>query len=403
MERYITLRNSFIALTAIVFLIAWNRGITLLYGMLAMLVAITVISFIAPYFMLRGVNAKQTAPEKLYEGDEFFVSVDVINQNKLSRYMIEIWDHFPGAAENEQNHMAFIPLLKKQFSSNLKYTCDRRGLHTLGPITLKSDFPMGVNHVQRTLNDSTTTTLVYPRAFLIEFFPYISGDYMPQVGVNAVALAGGSDVFFGVREYRHGDSPRHIHWPSSARHNELIVKEYEYITATEVTLLLDLHKEADHGEGKHSTLEYSVKIAASIARHALDQGHHVRLLGYGKACVHVSVSSGELHYQTILEALARVQADGDVPYRQAIENALSHVHESGVFVLFDVPAPKSKGQGDLSTFGNFHIKPVWVKLDTDSFLCPVQLKRGGAAWNNDSTPIYTVYNGDDLEKVFSLS
>ena len=402
MERYITLRNALIGLTIIVFLVAWNRGVTLLYGMLAMLVATLIISYLAPLFMLRGVNVKQNAPEKLYEGDELLVSLDISNCNKFSRYMIEVWNHFPGGLENDQDHMAFVARLKKNYIADMKYVCDRRGLHTLGPIKLRSEFPMGINNAQRVLDDSHGTVLVYPGAFSIQSFPYISGDYMPLMGVNAVAMAGGSDVFFGVREYRHGDSPRHIHWPSSARHNELIVKEYEYITATEVTLLLDLHKDADHGEGKHSTLEYSVKIAASIAKHALDQGHHVRLLGYGKELVHVHASSGELHYQQILEALARVQADGELAYQQAVHEALTHVHESGVMVLFDVQTPDSRIQNSYLELNDLHVMPVQVEFNSESFLHPVQLKKGGASGSNGNIPVYRIYRGDNLERIFSL-
>lgn len=402
MERFITLRNALITLTIIVFLVAWNRGVTLLYGMLAMLVATLIISYLAPLFMLRGVTVKQNAPEKLYEGDELRVSLDVSNGNKFSRYMIEVWNHFPGGPEDEQDHMAFVTRLKKNFTTEMKYVCDRRGLHTLGPIKLRSEFPMGVNNAQRVLDDALVTTLVYPCAFTIQSFPYISGDYMPHMGVNAVAMAGGSDVFFGVREYRHGDSPRHIHWPSSARHNELIVKEFEYVTATEVTLLLDLHKDADHGEGKHSTLEYSVKIAASVAKHALDQGHHVRLLGYGKELVHVHASSGELHYQHILEQLARVQADGELAYQQAVHEAMTHVHESGVMVLFDVQALNSKQQDNYLELENLHVLPVKIEFNSDSFVHPVQLKKGGASRANGNNPVYRVYRGDDLERLFSL-
>jgi len=401
MERYITLRNALLCLTIIVFLVAWNRGIILLYGMLAMLVATLVIAYLAPLLMLRGVTVKQSALQKCYEGDELCVTLQVTNTNRFNRYMIEVWNYFPGGLEGEKDHMAFVPNLKKDFTSHMKYICDYRGLHTLGPIRLRSEFPMGINYAQIILESSEMTTLVYPSVFQIHSFPYISGDYTPQLGVNAVSMAGGSDVFFGVREYRHGDSPRHIHWASSARHNTLIVKEFEYTTATEVTLLLDLHENANHGEGKHSTLEYSVKIAASIARHVLDQGHHVRLLGYGKESIHVKASSGELHYQTILEALARVQADGEIPYKIAINNALAHVHDSGVMVLFDVPSLDNKNQINYLELEQQHVMPVKVEFNSDSFIHPVQLEKGGAFRVNGNHPVYPVYRGDDLERIFS--
>src|SRR5687768_18359555 len=53
----------------------------------------------------------------------------------------------------------------------------------------------------------------------------------------------------GVREYRHGDSRRSIHWRASARRNELVVKEFMRIVATTLTIAVDLGRAANVGTG----------------------------------------------------------------------------------------------------------------------------------------------------------
>ena len=400
LEAFLTLRNFLFALSVVVFLIAWNRGITLLYGMLAMLLAVLLVSYLAPAWMLRGLNLQHRHPPRINEGESFAVALSVTHSGRLARSMVEVWGEFSAAPEHDRQHMSFLPLVKKRSQTALTFNADYRGLHKVGPFTLKSAFPLGMHTVQRQLADASEI-LVLPQTFPVGFFPYTSGDYMPLRGVNAVSMAGGSDLFFGVREYRHGDNPRHIHWPSSARHNALIVKEFQYVTATELTILLDLHGQANHGEGKHSTLEYAIKIAASVAEHALHQGHHVRLMGFGAQALDMPVHSAEHQLPSLLDALARVRSDGTLSYEQAINQAMNTVRQGSVVLAFAVPPPGKRPSITLTPFAGKHVKPVWVQMHSDSFLHPVQRQKGGLTWAAGNMPVYSVYCHDDLAGVFS--
>jgi uncharacterized protein (DUF58 family) len=394
--KWLTLRNALIILTIILFLVAWNRGIALLYGLFALILAILLISHLAPMLVLRGLSATRTHPEKAYEGDEIKLLMQLSNKTWFSRYMIELWDQTPFMPPKI---MAFVPGVKRTETLTMTVTCDWRGLHTLGPLTLKTGYPLGISTAQQTLANTTTSLLVYPTAFPIQHFHYLSSPHLPLSGTNAVAMSGGSDVFFGVREYRRGDNPRHIHWPSTAHKGQFIVKEYEFIATTEITLLLDLHKNANYGEGKHSTLEYAVKIAASIARHALTHRHHVCLLGYGQKTLHLPPASSEKHYQVILEALARVRADGETTYAETIQRALPSLRQGSVLVLFDNSPPNTTVQPfPLFALQTRHIKPVWIRFQTDSFLQPETFK---PSHQTSNIPSYTICRGDDLARVFA--
>ncbi len=402
LPRYVSVHNGLIALSVIVFLIAWNRGITLLYGMLAMLLAILAVSYCAPRFMLRGLRMDTHYPRQITAGESFNVALEITNDNRTPRSLIEVWSSFSAAPEGAGAHMSFLPLIRQQCSTGLTFQADYRGRHTLGPMVLKSAFPFGVHTAQRVVPDSSGEILVYPDTFAIDYFPYISGNHLPMLGVNAVAMTGGSDLFFGVREYRHGDNPRHVHWPSSARHQQLVVKEYQYVSATELTLVLDLHREADYGEGKHSTLEYAVTIAASLAKHALAEGHRVRLLGFGAETLDLPAVRSDKQLHTIMTALAEVRCDGDVPYGQALQRALAKTRPGSILVLFHVPAPGTTVLPDTSLCGAQHVKPVWVAMDSQSFLYPVQRRAGGTRWLSREMPVYRVHRGDNLAEIFTV-
>src|SRR4029078_3852886 len=73
----------------------------------------------------------------------------------------------------------------------------------------------------------------------------------------------------GVRNYEPGDSFNRIHWPSTARTGQLMVKLFELDPASDIWIILHLYKAAPVGEGDEGTEEFSVQIAASIARYFL--------------------------------------------------------------------------------------------------------------------------------------
>ena len=57
--------------------------------------------------------------------------------------------------------------------------------------------------------------------------------------LRVAAVSRGQDSFAGIREYRRGDSMRHIHWRASARRDEWIVREYEQVENAELVLVLN--------------------------------------------------------------------------------------------------------------------------------------------------------------------
>jgi uncharacterized protein (DUF58 family) len=384
----------------IVFLIAWNRGIALLYGMFWLLVAALAVGYVAPRFNLGGIDARRTHPARGREGDRLDLALTLSVPGRRPRYMVEVYDRLPFATEAHREPVGLVPRLKGEAQLRFSVECDLRGLHRVGPLRVRSAYPLGIGAVERELPDTAAEVLVYPRPFSIFWLPLLGSTQVPILGTRAASVTGGNDEVFGVREYRRGDSPRHVHWAASARRGELVVKEYEYIHCTDVLILLDLNREAEYGEGKHSTLEYAVKIAASIAQFALDEGHGVGLLGFGRETVEVPVARGPGHFREVLEVLARVRADGERPYPQAVRHATARMGQGGVLVLFEVPGLDGAGRGERIDLYQHHVKALRVRFDSASFHYP--LRRADARKDpNERSEGYFVRRGDDLERLFA--
>jgi uncharacterized protein (DUF58 family) len=410
MSKYLSKRNLLILLSVVFFLIAWNRAINLLYGMFALLSATLILSLILPRYSVRGIHASRTLLPTAFEGEVVPISVQMRNDNRSSRFMIQTVDFFPAAEDGLRMPMSFVAKLEGKASREYTYqvTCYKRGEYAIGPLRIRSAYPLGIASVEKTMEQTVLPLLVYPQVFEISRLPLVSGSSMPMSGVEAVSKAGGSEEFFGTREYRQGDSLRYIHWPSTARHSQMIVKEFEIRAATEVTLLLDLHKDSDIGTGKETTLEYAVKIAASIAQYALQRGHAVQLAGYGKREHVIPVGCGLNRLAALLEELARVKADGTVRFPQTIRRSADLMRDGGIAVL--ICCQQSIGSAEFLSSINLlmakRTRLLNVVIDEGGFFDPPRAFSLNAdpviqELMGDGAFFYTITRGADLPEVFA--
>jgi uncharacterized protein (DUF58 family) len=150
-----------------------------------------------------------------------------------------------------------------------------RGHYVLGPMTVRVTDPLGMAETHRAFT-SHGDLVVTPA---VDELPAIalagawsgSGDNRPR------AFAGGSAEDVTIREYRRGDDLRRVHWRSSARTGELMVRREEQPWQSRATVFLDDRRRAHVGDGPSSTFERAVSVAASVALHLVSRGYRVRL------------------------------------------------------------------------------------------------------------------------------
>jgi uncharacterized protein (DUF58 family) len=181
---------------------------------------------------------------------------------------------------------------------------DVRGRFEIGPMSVRVSDPFGLVELNRTFR-TTVPLVVTPRTVPLPQIPLGgawtgSGDNRPR------AFATGSAEDVTVREYRRGDDLRRVHWRSSARFGELMVRREEQPWQSRATLFLDNRVVAHRGQGIASSLEAAVSAAASIAVHLTHRGFAVRLVTAsgeepGSAW---HVRGADLNTGPLLEALA---------------------------------------------------------------------------------------------------
>ena len=153
---------------------------------------------------------------------------------------------------------------------------DLRGRYPLGPLQLRLSDPFGMCELTRSFSAYDTLTVI-PQT---EALPAVRlageaagyGDGRQR----SLALAGDDDVI--PRTYRYGDDLRRVHWRSTARYGELMVRREEQPQRARCTVLLDTRRTAYQGAGPDSAFEWAVSGDASALVHMLERGFAVRLL-----------------------------------------------------------------------------------------------------------------------------
>lgn len=396
-------------LALVAYVSAINHGQGLIWGMAALLLAALVTGLLWPRWLLRRIEVSRQIPQRAAEDEEIELGIQVRNHGHLPRYMVEVADLLPfvgaatGPGSREPVLLGQIGVLSGGGSQHfsLKLKAEKRGRYTVGPASLQSGFPLGLAQIRHASADSSSSLIIYPSLFPIESLPLRGCPRLIHRGERSLPHGAGSSEYRSLREYRPGDPPRHIHWPSSARSSQLMVREYEPLAAAALSIALDRHPVAQAGQGKQSSFEIMVRIAASLARFACEQGLPLRLLGCGHG-PEQERQSGDQHFQLLLEVLAQVDmGDALGPDYSATLLALAVEAEPGETVVVFPSCALARGEDLLPTLLQLQaggLNLLAVCFDLPSF--------GGLAMPAPDLaalgiPVYNLGKGDDPREVFN--
>ncbi len=390
--------------------IAWNTDITLVYILFLASFLLFVGSFIILQLNIVNLQVARNIEETAFEDEMLDVGLVIENKRALPNFLFEVVDNFSCGPPDEPRPSIFILKLAGFEKLKVSYIgkCYKRGLWRIGPLTVNSQDSLGFFRMKKSLY-VFSDILVYPKVFRILNFPPLARGSVSWLGVETAKISGDSHEFYGVREYQRGDAISRIHWPSSARLRELIVKQFERSAVQEATLVLDLKKGHDIGTGKETTLEYGVKIGASICRYLIDIGAIVQVIAHGKEPIMLHFGKGESHMYQILEEFAKVQADGVTDLKDVLEEAnfITPYNSTLIVIMLDID------RDALSSLIQFKVKGIRlivVVLSTstfavvpEAFLDEKGMRDFEESLANLEAYQYRIAKGDDLEKKFEVA
>jgi uncharacterized protein (DUF58 family) len=293
--------------------------------------------------------------------------------------------------------------------------CRQRGRFRLGPITLISSDPFGLFEHRRKL-PATSSIVVYPLTLDLPHF-YLPAGGLPGGGAMRRRTHYVTTNVSGVRDYAPGDGFNRIHWPSTARHDRLIVKEFELDPTADVWLFLDMQGavQADRVWQEQtelppllptrptlspSTEEYIVTIGASLAKHFLTQNRAVGVVAYSQRREVLVPDRGERQLTKVMEMLAVIRATGAIPVAQIIAaEGKSLGRNTSVVVV--TPSDDTRWVDSLRDLRRRGIRGIGIVTDANSFGGKASTESTIAALRHNGIRAYRIHEGEDISATLS--
>lgn len=261
-----------------------------------------------------------SASLRVQVGETFEERLMLDNESTLPKLWVQIADGstLPGHRAGYVASMGG----RKRATWRARTVCRQRGRFLLGPIVATSGDPFGLFRRRLVLTERREM-LVLPHVLPIANFVLFSGGLPGRGRTSRRALQTTTNANT-IREYMFGDALNRIHWRSSAHYSKLMVKEFDLDPAMDAWIILDLHDEVQAGEGEHSTEEYGVTIAATVAHFLLRQDLSLGMIVNAGQRELLTLDRGDRQIERVLELLAVVKAGPGPDLKEAL--ALDAIH-----------------------------------------------------------------------------
>jgi hypothetical protein len=220
------------------------------------------------YAMLKGVSLKRHAPRRAVAGEFFGVEIEVSNGKRImTSHMLEVRDRINGDAlgkshRDEEGSVTFVRLpAGEQRVGRYQLRFSKRGLYSLGPMRVSSRFPLGIGERGQLFPDVTELLVHPPIGRLLPTWTRRQKE-LTESNRRVKGRQGlFDDEFDCIREFRSDDNPRSIHWRSTARRGQLMVREFQQHRQADSLVILDLPELADWST---EASEMAISLAATV-------------------------------------------------------------------------------------------------------------------------------------------
>ena len=271
-----------------------------------------------------------------------------------------------------------------------------RGVYAIDDAAVVVGDLLGLASVSPAVSFERTTLVVRPELTALDGLFCDAG----MVGGDGRRLllrrAAGFD-FHSVREYEQGESLRRVHWPTSARRGQLMVKELEDTSHDGALVLLDCDPAGNVGVAPASSFDTAVRVAGSIVQAHAVRGRAATLLATGQGCGPVQVRSAHAELGGAVLALAAVAPDAPCGLTRALGGIPA---AGGELTIVTATLDPAAFTAVVSVAARRAVSVVWV--DSASFAGrPSRAEPGLLRLTSHGVPTAVVRHGDDLAAVLS--
>ncbi|MBN1449744.1 MAG: DUF58 domain-containing protein [Anaerolineales bacterium] len=372
------------------------------------------ISWLWAQVSLRGLSVNRRARSlRASVGDVFEEYFELVNESRLGKLWVEVSNDTNMQGASGSRLLTVVGKGQKRTYIARTWLV-RRGGFRLGPTRLVSGDPFGLFRREKVI-PAENSLVVLPMIYEISAFISPPG-LLPGGQVIRRKAMDITPHASGVREYVPGDPMKRIHWPTTARRGQLIVKEFEQDPQAEVWLFLDaqagVHAEKAYETPEMrtdgwlfsqrtefklapSTLEYAISITASLAHYFLRQRRAVGLVTAGRNYAIIPAERSQRQENKILETLAFIEAETDLSIAGLVAAQAGHLPQGSSAIL----VTPTVSLGLLATIDDLQrrdLRTVVVLLMADSFGGPPGSKKLYTALLQRNVSVCSIYCDADI-------
>lgn len=310
--------------TAFLFVVAVLLDLQYLYLMAVALAVLPLASYALAAFFATHFVASREHSATVPEGRRVPITLEVQSQKGLPQSSVRLADTVPEflvptdppalSGASSVQHSTPAPLDTWDGSTGTRtyfVEPEMRGVYQLGPAKLVTTDPLGLFTFSATLPVQTELVVLPEPLQARDKSAGGEGSFGVRERDGKTRRGEGME-FHGVREYQPGDPLRRVHWATSARRGKLAVVEFERAYQQDICIVIDLLKGTHYGKGRASTLEYAVKVAATLADRTLRAGGGVKLVTqHDNLTVKPREADPEAARFRLFDRLARLQPDAE--------------------------------------------------------------------------------------------
>jgi uncharacterized protein (DUF58 family) len=312
--------RSFLAAGVAVLVTAVSLATPDLMRIAVLLIALPLVSaWVVARTRYRLSSSRRLSSARTPAGQESAVTLRLDNISRLATGLLLVEDRVPYVLGSRPRFV--LDRIEPRGHSEVTYLVrsDVRGRYQLGPLAIRLTDPFGMVELQRSFS-ARDTLVVTPVVYRLPP-ARLAGEWTGSGESRARSVASAGEDDAATREYHQGDDLRRVHWRSTARLGQLMVRREEQPWQSRCTILLDSRAIAHRGEGPASSFEWAVSAAASVGVHLVRSGYHVRLMTDTGANVssggHENTGMGNDFEGALLDALAVVETSANTSCQDA--------------------------------------------------------------------------------------
>jgi len=313
------------------------------------------------------VSARRTiTPAQVHDGDRAVVEIELISASRVHQVVVSDTVHKLGSARFVARRLfPDTPMVARY-----EVLSRPRGVYQVGPASVVVRDPLAMAEAGRPVG-RVDRLVVYPAVEDLRGLPMVRGqDPTVNTARSSFSPTGGDD-FFTLREYQRGDDLRHVHWPSSAKRDNLMIKQLEMPWQSRGLVLLNPRAESYVSA---ESFEHAVRGAASALRHLFRAGFNPTLwLGQSDP----TTLSSQQAYGVAMEALAVASTRELVSLPAMIKRLTRGGIAGGAFVLVTGEADAQDVEA-YRLLSSDYAKSVVMTVARNETESIIQLKRVGA-------------------------